>query len=138
MQQKRACLPSASEPCQPCCKSERGRRLPSKTSKHKQVSMDSLRGSSVKIGTIQRILAWPLRKNDTHTSRSVNILFMLHANTSEHACPFPGFKVAQLKRCQIGLCETWLMMMMMMVNIIYIYIYICVYIYIYIYNIYFY
>ena len=36
---------------------------------------DSLRGSSVKIGTIQRRLAWPLRKDDTHKSRSVNNLF---------------------------------------------------------------
>ena len=35
--------------------------------------LDSLRGSSVKIGTIQRILAWPLRKDDTHKSRSVNM-----------------------------------------------------------------
>ena len=35
--------------------------------------VDSLRGSSVKIGTIQMILAWPLRKDDTHKSRSVNI-----------------------------------------------------------------
>ena len=34
--------------------------------------LDSLRGSSVKIGTIQIILAWPLRKDDTHKSRSVN------------------------------------------------------------------
>ena len=34
--------------------------------------MDSLRGSSVNIGTIQRGLAWPLRKDDTHKSRSVN------------------------------------------------------------------
>ena len=34
--------------------------------------MDSLRGSSVKIGTIQRRFAWPLRKDDTHTSRSVS------------------------------------------------------------------
>ena len=34
--------------------------------------MDSLRGSSVNIGTIQRRLAWPLRKDDTHKSRSVN------------------------------------------------------------------
>ena len=34
--------------------------------------MDSLRGSSVKIGTIQRRLAWPLRKDDTHKSRSVS------------------------------------------------------------------
>ena len=37
--------------------------------------MDSLRGSSVKIGTIQRRLAWPLRKDDTHKSRSVNNFF---------------------------------------------------------------
>ena len=36
--------------------------------------MDSLRGSSVTIGTIQRILAWPLCKDDTHKSRSVNNL----------------------------------------------------------------
>ena len=33
---------------------------------------DSLRGSPVKIGTIQRRVAWPLRKDDTHKSRSVN------------------------------------------------------------------
>ena len=32
-------------------------------------------GSSVKIGTIQRRLAWPLRKDDTHKSRSVNNFF---------------------------------------------------------------
>ena len=36
-------------------------------------TLDSLRGSSVKIGTIQRRLAWPLRKDDTHKSRSVQI-----------------------------------------------------------------
>ena len=36
---------------------------------------DSLRGSSVKIGTIQGRLAWPLRKDDTHKSRSANNLF---------------------------------------------------------------
>jgi hypothetical protein len=30
---------------------------------------------SVKIGTIQRRLAWPLRKDDTHKSRSVNNFF---------------------------------------------------------------
>ena len=35
-------------------------------------TMDSLRGSSVNIWTIQRRLAWPLRKDDTHKSRSVN------------------------------------------------------------------
>ena len=38
---------------------------------HKCV-LDSFRGSSVKIGTIQRRLAWPLRKDDTHKSRSGN------------------------------------------------------------------
>ena len=31
--------------------------------------MNSLRGSPVNIGTIQRRLAWPLRKDDTHKSR---------------------------------------------------------------------
>jgi hypothetical protein len=41
--------------------------------------LDSLRGSSVKIGTIQRRLAWPLRKDDTHKSRSVNIFFAISA-----------------------------------------------------------
>ena len=34
--------------------------------------MDSFRGTSVKIGTIQRRLAWPLRKDDTHKSRRVD------------------------------------------------------------------
>ena len=34
--------------------------------------LDSLPRSSVNIGTIQRRLAWPLRKDDTHRSRSVN------------------------------------------------------------------
>ena len=38
---------------------------------------DSLRGTSGKIGTIQRRLAWPLRKDDTHKSRSVTI-FLKH------------------------------------------------------------
>ena len=32
---------------------------------------EPLRGSSDKIGTMQRRLAWPLRKDDTHKSRSV-------------------------------------------------------------------
>ena len=42
--------------------------------------LDSLRGSSVKIGTIQRRLAWPLRKDDTHKSRSVTNFFALSRN----------------------------------------------------------
>ena len=33
-------------------------------------TLDSFRGSSVKIGTTQRRLAWPLHKDDTHKSRS--------------------------------------------------------------------
>ena len=36
--------------------------------------VDSLRGSSIKLGMIQRILAWHLRKDDTHKSRSVNAI----------------------------------------------------------------
>ena len=32
----------------------------------------ALRGSSVKLGTMQRRLAWPLRKDDMRKSRSVN------------------------------------------------------------------
>ena len=37
------------------------------------VRLDSLRGSSVKIGTMQRRLAWSLLKYDTHKSRGVSI-----------------------------------------------------------------
>ena len=48
-----------------------------------------LRGSSVKIGTIQRRLAWPLRKDDTHKSRSVNNFFL-------HSCWFP------MEDCEVG------------------------------------
>ena len=46
----------------------------------KAIDLDSLRGSSVKIGTIQRRLAWPLRKDDTHKSRSVNNFFWFGAS----------------------------------------------------------
>ena len=35
-----------------------------------EAPLDSLRGSSVRIGTMQRRLAWPLRKDDAHKSRS--------------------------------------------------------------------
>jgi hypothetical protein len=41
--------------------------------------LDCLRGSSVKMGTIQRSLAWPLHKDDTHKSRSV-IIFGIKAS----------------------------------------------------------
>ena len=46
---------------------------------------DSLRGSSVKIGTIQRRLAWPLRKDDTHKSRSVNNFFLISGGVWQKA-----------------------------------------------------
>ena len=37
--------------------------------------LDTFRGSSAKIGTTQRKLAWPLRRDDTHKSSSVPTLF---------------------------------------------------------------
>jgi hypothetical protein len=55
--------------------------------------LDSLRGSSVKIGTIQRRLAWPLRKDDTHKSRSVNNFLA----TSPTPRPARGFDVCELR-----------------------------------------
>lgn len=64
-------------------------------------SSDSLRGSSVKIGTIQRRLAWPLRKDDTHKSRSVNDF--LHFSGMSSLCvfkaPFPFAALMLLCAC---------------------------------------
>ena len=62
-----------------------GRRLQVRRDMHFRATglLDSLRGSSVKIGTIQRRLAWPLRKNDTHKSRSVNDFFVALTAQSE-------------------------------------------------------
>ncbi|KAK4590017.1 hypothetical protein RGQ29_020547 [Quercus rubra] len=37
-------------------------------------------GTSDKIGTIQRRLAWPLRKDDTHKSRNGPNFFLLSSN----------------------------------------------------------
>ena len=42
-----------------------------------QLVAELLRESSVKIGTIQRRLAWPLRKDDTHKSRKYRTFFAL-------------------------------------------------------------
>ena len=50
--------------------------------------MDSLRGTSVKIGTIQRRLAWPLRKDDTHKSRSVPNFFSAQKRLCLFSNPF--------------------------------------------------
>ncbi len=56
--------------------------------------LDSLRGSSVKIGTIQRRLAWPLRKDDTHKSRSVaNFL----ATAQQSLLPMPRTKAPSMR-----------------------------------------
>ena len=63
------------------------------TGSHFSRTVDSSRGSSVKIGTIQRRLAWPLRKDDTHKSRSVNnFLFLLFLSRlgSDMAHPDPN------------------------------------------------
>ena len=63
----------------PFYKRRRGKRKHIKSEAKEHVPLradsllDSLRRSSVKIGTIQRRLAWPLRKDDTHKSRSVSI-----------------------------------------------------------------
>ena len=50
------------------------------------ICADPLRRSSDKIGTIQRRLAWPLRKDDTHKSRSVTnfLQFFLWKVTRGH------------------------------------------------------
>ena len=42
--------------------------------------------SSDKIGTIQRRLAWPLRKDDTHKSRRVNCFFLVFLKRSVDGC----------------------------------------------------
>ena len=44
----------------------------------RSILLDPLRRSSVKIGTIQRRLAWPLRKDDTHKSGSVTCFYGCH------------------------------------------------------------
>ena len=49
--------------------------------------LDSLRGSSIKLGTMQRRLAWPLRKDDTHKSRSVNFLCCFLCFVTLATCP---------------------------------------------------
>ena len=67
--------------------------------------LDSLRGSSDKIGTIQRRLAWPLRKDDTHKSRSVprdrpllrllvpGLVRLPQGPRSQHDVSVPGFEL---------------------------------------------
>ena len=58
--------------------------------------MDPLRGSSVKFGTVQRGLAWPLRQDDTHKSRSVN-KFMAQAQQLRQQADFSDNMMATLE-----------------------------------------
>ena len=72
-------------------------------------NLDSLRGSSVKIGTIQRRLAWPLRKDDTHKSRSVNNALAAHINVNvrvECTRSLPTSEVKRREFCagSLGMC----------------------------------
>ena len=88
---------------------------------------DSLRGSSVRIGTTQRRLAWPLRKDDTHKSRSAN-----EVNGSYAVSALGGVVLT----CEAGRLYTESICLYITYYVC-IYIYICcihIYIYIYIYT----
>ena len=54
--------------------------IPTRQTPAPQIDADASRleprkRSSAKIGTIQRRLAWPLRRDDTHTNREVHVFF---------------------------------------------------------------
>ena len=68
----------------------------------KYSSLDSLRESSVKIGTIQKRLAWPLRKDDMHKSRSVSNFVCLFCHCSSGKAP----RIPRLGH-QAGFPFTW-------------------------------
>ena len=79
---------------------------------------EPLTRSSAKIGTIQRRLAWPLRKDDTHKSRSVNNFFF--------AQPFCNFAlcISLLMACAPGASggghrlRRWLPALLVLVNVV--------------------
>ncbi|AES71930.1 hypothetical protein MTR_3g084270 [Medicago truncatula] len=50
-------------------------------------------GTSDKIGTIQRRLAWPLRKDDTHKSRNGPNFFLTFFFLQFHTRKFSPFRV---------------------------------------------
>ena len=83
--------------------------------------LDSLRGSSVRIGTILRRLAWPLRKDDKHKSRLYHL--SLHAGAPTRLQP--------RRRQDAAAAAAGTYMYVCMYVYIYIYICICIYIYIY-------
>ena len=63
---------------------------------------DSFRGTSVKIGTIQRRLAWPLRKDDTHKSRSVlNFLISVEIYLSIHLSVYRRLSICPWRHLSI-------------------------------------
>ena len=107
------------------------------------VRADSLRGSSVEIGTIQRRLAWPLRKDDTHTSRSVSIL--LCPTCEKRKGRNQDSLIFQIKITIRNIILSWFRFLYIyppssllpavfpyVCMYIYIYIYLCMYVYIYI------
>ena len=95
---------------------------------------DSLRGSSVRVGTMQRRLAWPLRKDDTHKSKSDDFYKSLRVLAkkikAEQGAARAGILLASFSaRLSLSIY--------IYIYVIYIYIYIerytymCIYIYIY-------
>ena len=75
--------------------------------------LDSLRGSSVNIGTMQRKLARPLRSDNTHTSRNVNNSItldvpgaQLHDVARERKFARTGFALGRQK--ELALACPWL------------------------------
>ena len=91
--------------------------------------MDSLRGSSVKIGTIQRILAWPLRKDDTHKSRSVNNFYATCKNNklADGTHNSNSFRSADGRRQYIDCLYIYIYIYTIISLSLYIYIYIYTY-----------
>ena len=74
--------------------------------------LDSLRGSSVKIGTIQRRLAWPLRKDDTHKSRSVNNFLLTLLLAMDGPCGCRARSVKEIVDCIRGVANEIFFFMM--------------------------
>ena len=61
------------------------RGLPAVSSRKLTSLQDSLQGSPVKLGTIPRRFAWPLRKDDAHKSRSGSIVYKLASPQESHS-----------------------------------------------------
>ena len=70
------------------------------------IALDSLRGSSVNIGTTQRRLARPLHKDDTHESRSVSICSAACVMVCFIACMIVTMKWHMLIVLSMYICYT--------------------------------